>query len=77
MREMAEDIAVVQPCHGDLGNNHFKERREGSENAELFRVETKASCCREVAALHDTGWNKDFRMLLVNNLDAGRTLQVT
>ena len=77
MREMGEDIAVVQSCHGDLRNNHLKERREGGENAELVSVETKPSGCSKITAFHDTRWNEYLWMLLVNHLETGRSLQVT
>lgn len=76
MREMTEDVAVVQSCHGDLRNNHLEERREGGENTELVSVETKAGGCSEVTAFHDTGWNEHFGMFLVDHLETSRTLQV-
>lgn len=73
---MTEDIAIVQACHGDLRNNHLEEGREGGENTELVSVETEASGCCKVTALHDTRWNEHFGMFLVDHLETGGTLQV-
>ena len=76
MREVAENIAVVQSCHGDLRNNHLKECREGGENTELVSIEAEASGRSKVTAFHDTGWNEHFGMFLVDYLETSRTLQV-
>lgn len=77
MRKVAKNVAVVQASHGDLGDNHFQEGGEGGENTELALVETETSCRGEVATLHDAGRNEDLWVLLVDNLQTGRALQVT
>lgn len=74
---MAEDIAVVQSSHGNLGHDHLEEGREGREDTKLVLVEPKSSSSTEIAALHDTGWNEDFGVLLMDHLQTGGTLQVT
>lgn len=76
MREVAEDVAVVQSRHSDLRNNHLKECRKGGENAELVRVETEASSCSKVTTFHDTGRNEYFGMFLVDHLETSRALQI-
>ena len=73
---MAEDVAEVEPRHGDLRDDHLQEGREGGEDAVLLRVETEASSCAEVSALHDTGGNENLRVLLVDDLEAGGTLKI-
>jgi hypothetical protein len=74
---MAKDVAVVQASHGDLRDDHLKEGRECREDTELALLKAEAGGGREVATLHDTGRNKDLRMLLVNALETSGALQVT
>ena len=42
MREMGKHVALVQSGHGEFGDDHFQERREGREDAKLVGVETKS-----------------------------------
>lgn len=65
---MAEDIAIIEPGHGDLRHNHLKEGREGREYAEFVGVEAESSCSREISAFHDTRWHENLRVPLVDNL---------
>lgn len=76
MREMTQDVAVVQSSHGDLGEYHLKESRESGEYTKLVGVESKAGGSGEVSSFHDTRWNEDFRVLLVNGLETRRALQI-
>jgi len=39
---MGEHVAIVQSGHGELGDDHLQERREGRENAKLLGVETES-----------------------------------
>jgi hypothetical protein len=64
---MTKNVAVVESGHSDFRNHHLQESRKGREDTELIRSETKTCSCRKVAALHDAGWNKNFRMLLVDD----------
>ena len=66
-----------QASHGDLRDNHFEESREGREDTVLVLVETETSSRAKVATLHDTGGDKDLGVLLVNDLQAGRALEIT
>ena len=77
MREVAENVAEVEAGHGDFGDDHLEESTEGREDTELVLVETETSGCAEVTTLHDTGWNEDLRVLLVDNLQTSGTLEVT
>ena len=76
VREVAEDVAVVQTSHGDLRDNHLEESRERRENAIFAFFKTKTGCSGEVPPLHDTGGNEDHRVLLVDDLEAGGTLKI-
>jgi len=71
---VAEDIALVQACHGDLRDDHLKECRKGGENTELVSVKTEPSGCSKVTAFHNTGWNEHFGMFLVDHFETSRTL---
>ena len=73
---MAEDIAEVQSRHSDLRDDHLQESTKGREHAELVLVETEAGSSAEISALHDSGRNKDLRVLLVNDLETGGTLKI-
>ena len=42
MREVGQHVAFVQTGHGELGNDHLQERREGRENAKLFGIEAES-----------------------------------
>lgn len=66
MREMTENVAVVQPSHGDLRNNHLQEGRESRKDAKLVFVEPKPSRGGEIAPFHDPRGEEDFRMLLMD-----------
>lgn len=77
MREMRENIAVVQPCHGNFGDDHLKEGREGREDTKFIGLEPETSCSREVSSFHDSGRDENLRMLLVNDFQTGRAFQVT
>lgn len=75
--KMREDIAVVETGHGDLGDNHLQEGRESGEDSSLALLETKSSSSGEVSALHDSGSNEYLGMLLVDNLETSRSLEIT
>ena len=77
MREVAEDVAEVETRHRDLRDDHFQECREGGEHAELLSIETETCRRAEVSAFHDTRGDEDLRVLLVNDLQAGRALEIT
>jgi len=77
MREMGEDIAVIQTSHGYFRNDHLKESRERGEDSEFIRSKSKASSSGEVSSLHDTRWNEYFGMLLVNDLETSRPFKVS
>ncbi len=66
---MTQDVTVVQTRHGDFGNQHFEEGRECRKDTKLVGVETESSGGGEVATLHDTGGDKHFRVLLVDDLE--------
>lgn len=70
---MRKDIAVVQPCHGNLGNDHLQESRECREHAELVCIEAEAGGGGEVSAFHDPRGNENLWVFLVNHLQAGGT----
>ena len=74
---MTEDIAVVETCHGDLGNDHFEKGGESGEDTKLISVESEASSGREVSTLHNTRWNEHLGVFLVDDLQAGRALKIT
>lgn len=76
VRKVAENVAVVQARHRHLGNDHLQKRREGREDTELLRVESEASRSRKVAALHDAGGDEHLGVLLVDDLQPRRALQV-
>lgn len=58
--EVGEDVGEVETSHGQLGDDHFREGREGGEDALAVSLEgTEAGSSREVAALHDTTGNED------------------
>ena len=76
VREVTKNIAVVQASHGDFGNDHLQEGREGGEDAELVRVEPETGCGREVATLHNAGRDENLGMFLMDDLQTGRALQV-
>jgi uncharacterized protein YxeA len=77
MREMRKNIAVIETSHSDFRNNHLKERRESGENTKLVRCKSKTGSCRKIASFHDTGRDEHFRMILVDDLQTGRTLEIT
>lgn len=77
MGEVGEDIAVVQACHRDFGDDHLKKRGEGGEDTKLPFLETKTGGSTEVATLHDPRWDEDFGVLLMDGLQTGRALQIT
>lgn len=77
MREMAQDIAVVQPRHCELRDDHLEESRKGRKDTEFVCVETETSSSRKVSSLHDTRRYENLGVLLVNNLETCRTLKVT
>jgi hypothetical protein len=68
---MRKDIGVIETSHSDFRNNHLKERRESRENTKLVRCKSKTGSCRKVASFHDTGWDKYFGMILVDDLQPG------
>jgi hypothetical protein len=71
---MAKEIAVVEAGHGDFRDTHFEESGEGGEDTILLFVKTETGCSRKIATFHDTGGNKDLRVLLVNDFETGGTL---
>jgi hypothetical protein len=73
---MAEHVAIVQACHGDLGNDHLKEGGKGGKDAELVGFKAKACSSGKVSAFHDSGRNEYFGMSLVDHLQTSRTLQI-
>ena len=77
VREMREDIAVVETGHGDLGDNHLQEGGKGGEDARLSLLETKSSSGREITTFHDPGSNKHLRMFLVDDLETSGSLEIT
>jgi len=77
MREVAKEVAVIQPGHGDLGDTHLKESGKGGEDTLLLFVETETGSCGEVATLHDTGGDEHLGVLLVDDLETGRALEIT
>lgn len=77
MGEVRQDIAIVQARHGDFGDDHLKERREGGEDTKLPLLETETGGSTEVSTLHDPRWDEDFGVLLVDGLQTSRALQIT
>jgi hypothetical protein len=77
VREVAEKVAVVQAGHGKLGDHHLKESGEGGENTLLILVETETGGGGEVSTLHDTGGDEYLGVLLMDDLQSCRTLEVT
>lgn len=76
MREVTEDITKIETGHGNLRDDHLQERRECREHPVLLRIETKTGGSAKVASLHDAGRNKDLRMLLVDDLQTSRPLEI-
>ena len=76
MGEMTQNIAVVETCHSDLRNHHLQESGESGEDPEFVLVKTEASRGGEITTLHDTRWNENFRVLLVDDFQTGRSLQI-
>ena len=74
---MAQDVAEVKTSHGDFGDDHLQECGESREDAELLLVETETSGSAEVSTFHDAGRNEDLRVLLVNDLETGRSFEIT
>lgn len=74
---MAQNVTIVQPGHGYLGDDHLQESRECRKDAELVRCKTESGSSRIVATLHDSGRNEDFGMLLMNDFQTGGTFKVT
>lgn len=57
---MGETVGEVEAGHGELGEDHLRESREGREDALALSLEgTKTSSSSKVAALHDTGGDED------------------
>jgi len=77
MREVTQDITIVETGHCNFGNNHLEESREGRKNAKFIDVKPKTGSGGEVATLHDTRRNENLRMLLVNDLQPCGAFQVT
>ena len=77
MREVAQNVALVETCHRDFRDHHFKERRKCGEHAKLILVEAESSGGGEVAAFHYARRYEDFWVLLVNRLEARRSLQIS
>ena len=67
MREMRKDIAVIKTSHSDFRNNHLKEHPQSGENTKLVRCKSKTGSGRKVASFHDTGWDENMGMFLVDN----------
>ena len=76
MGKVTENITVVQTRHCNFGDHHFEEGRECGEDAKLIVVESEAGGGREVASFHDSGGHEDFGVLLVDDLQSGRSLQI-
>ena len=74
---MRQHITVVQSCHRNLGNDHFKESRERREYTKFIGRKAKSSSSGVIPAFHDSRWNEDFGMFLVDDFQSSRTLEVT
>ena len=77
MREMAENIAIVQPRHCDLRHDHLEEGRECREDAKLVGLEAKARSSGEVTAFHDPGRHEHIGVSLMDHLQTSRTFEIT
>ena len=76
VREVREDVAVVEAGHGELGDDHLEEGAEGAEDTELLRIEAETCRRGEVATLHDTGLDEDLWMPGVDDLETSRALEI-
>ena len=74
---MRKDIAVVETGHGNLGNDHLQEGRESRKDTRLSFLKTKSGGGGEVTAFHDPGCNEHLGVLLVNDLETSRSLEIT
>ena len=74
---MTKYVAVIEPRHGNLRDDHLKERGECREDAELVRIKAEPCSSRKIAALHDTRRHVDLGVLGMDDFQAGGALQVT
>eukprot|EP00906_Rhabdomonas_costata_P016067 RCo023040 len=74
--EMAQDIRLVHPCHGNLADDHLQESAEGGEDALLLSSEPKPRGGREITALHHPTGDEALREGLAHQLHPRRALQV-
>lgn len=78
MREAAEEIAVVQPGHGNLRDTHLEEGGGSGEGPLLPLIRAETSSSEKVSTLHDTGGDEDFiRMLLMDDEETSRSRKIT
>jgi hypothetical protein len=73
---MTQDIAVIQPRHRHLRDDHLEEGRERREHAKLVSFEAKPGSRRKIGALHDARWNEHLGVLLVDYLQARRAFEI-
>mmetsp|Transcript_18498 Transcript_18498/g.60713 ORF Transcript_18498/g.60713 Transcript_18498/m.60713 type:complete len:518 (+) Transcript_18498:204-1757(+) len=76
VREVAEDVGVVEPRHGHLRHAHLEEGSERREDRLLALVHAEPGGGLEVSALHDARLDENVGELLVDHLEPRRALQV-
>lgn len=77
MGKVTQNVAVIQSRHRDFGYYHLQEGRERREDTEFIWSEAKSSSSRVVSAFHDPRWNEHLGVLLVNDFQTSRSLQIT
>jgi hypothetical protein len=76
VREVAEDIAVVETSHGNFRKNHLQERGKGGENTKLVSGESKPGGSGEVAPLHYTRGDEDLWVFLMDHFQTCGTFKI-
>jgi hypothetical protein len=74
--EVAQQVGVVQPGHGDFRNTHFQKGGEGGKNALLAFLHAKTRRCGEVAPLLNAAADEHFRVGLANLSQPAGTFQI-
>ena len=76
MGEVGEHVGLVEPGHGDLGDDHLLEGGEGAEDALPAGLGAEARGHGEVVALHDAAVHVHLRTVLADMVQAAGALQV-
>src|SRR5882757_6062062 len=75
MAEMRQHIREIEARHRDFADAHFQESAECAVNA-LLALRRAEGGGGEVAALHDSAANEDFRVALANMVQTAGTFEI-